>query len=248
MHRYHFERNRLKPRHRCFLCTEKAADKRRLKISRRALRAESLEQRQLLTGIWRGDAFFSDDSIAKPEDKTPFAPEPVNIVGGTAAHQGDWPWMVSLQDSFGHSCGGTLIAPDAVVTAAHCVDGSIANQTSIVINRANLQSSDGEEHKVSEIISHPEYNFFSNDADIAILKLETASTVTPIQIVRSSELELTEPGTDATILGWGLTSEFGTGTNVLRQAVVPIGVKRSREPSTILRWRNNRSHVGGRVS
>nr|XP_060483915.1 neutrophil elastase-like [Panthera onca] len=45
------------------------------------------------------------------------------IVGGRPARPHAWPFMVSLQLRGGHFCGGTLIAPNFVMSAAHCVDG-----------------------------------------------------------------------------------------------------------------------------
>ncbi|CAB1352675.1 unnamed protein product [Coregonus sp. 'balchen'] len=42
------------------------------------------------------------------------------IIGGSAANLGNWPWQVSLHFQGFHTCGGTLVAPDFVVTAAHC--------------------------------------------------------------------------------------------------------------------------------
>lgn len=51
----------------------------------------------------------------------------VRIVGGTEAPQGAWPWQAQLRAIYTSSdeqyCGGTLVAPQWLVTAAHCVTG-----------------------------------------------------------------------------------------------------------------------------
>ncbi|XP_070393998.1 transmembrane protease serine 3-like [Dermacentor albipictus] len=50
------------------------------------------------------------------------------IVGGRPAKQCEFPWQVSLQVNGYHICGGSIISPDTVVTAAHCLSGRIANK------------------------------------------------------------------------------------------------------------------------
>jgi trypsin len=54
------------------------------------------------------------------------------IVGGTAAASGEFPFIVSVQTSSGsHFCGGTLLDADTVITAGHCAEGQTASRIRI---------------------------------------------------------------------------------------------------------------------
>jgi trypsin len=71
-------------------------------------------------------------SAAIPQDPPPFIEDPstddADIVGGVAASQGDFPFIVSLQSSTGsHFCGGSLLNANTVLTAAHCTVGQTAS-------------------------------------------------------------------------------------------------------------------------
>lgn len=56
----------------------------------------------------------------------------VNIVGGTAAAAGEFPYIISLQTSSGsHFCGGALLNANTVITAAHCAEGQSASRLRI---------------------------------------------------------------------------------------------------------------------
>lgn len=57
--------------------------------------------------------------------KSSSAPSPpsARIVGGTVAENGAWPWQVSLQMRGYHVCGGSIIGPSWILSAAHCVYG-----------------------------------------------------------------------------------------------------------------------------
>ena len=43
------------------------------------------------------------------------------IVGGVTSEGGEWPWHISLQMKGTHVCGGSILSPSVIVTAAHCV-------------------------------------------------------------------------------------------------------------------------------
>ena len=191
----------------------------KLKRSHETIRRwfEPLETRNLLHGIGVIES-DQDQSEPKPEgDQRPLA-----IIGGQLADVDAWPWMVSLQNSRGHFCGGALVASDAVLTAAHCIVGESTDDVTAVIGRANLDSVTGESISAIEFIGHPDYDPESDEADIAVILLKTPATTAPIPWVQPDQLQLTEPGVDAVIMGWGTTIEDGNGVTDLRQATVPI--------------------------
>lgn len=151
------------------------------------------------------------------------------IVGGEPAAAGVWPWMVSLQDpASGHFCGGSLIASDLVVTAAHCVTdffGDVVAPSSMtaVLGLQKLSSNTGERFSIAEIVVHPNFNPFTLDSDIAVLVLDHASSATPIPYVRNADQSLFAPGQPATVIGWGqLDSNDFSLPDELQQVTVPF--------------------------
>ncbi|XP_076154116.1 serine protease 33-like isoform X2 [Alosa pseudoharengus] len=63
--------------------------------------------------------FFEAQAVSAQLDVCGQAPLNTRIGGGQDARAGAWPWQVSLHHG-DHSCGGSLIAKDWVITAAHC--------------------------------------------------------------------------------------------------------------------------------
>ena len=176
---------------------------------------ESLEHRRLLAAT---DAKLLEFLEAQSEEHGPQA-----IIGGTQSERGSSEWVVSVQDRFGHFCGGTLVAEDVVVTAAHCVEGVFASNLTAIVGRVDLsRSDDGESVSVSQIIVHPDYNARSNDSDIAVLRLSDPVSAAPIGYLTPDTASLADPGTQATVLGWGTTREGGASVTSLREVTVPI--------------------------
>ena len=153
-----------------------------------------------------------------------------SIVGGDETAS-TWPWMVYLDQGrqeidLGDNqyCGGTLIAPTWAMTAAHCITHESLDPliTTVVIGRhAKSDDTSGERIQAKRILVNPEYA--SRGDDVALIELERApENAQPVKIAGPAETGLWTDGTAATILGWGATSEGGSGSDVLKEAQVPI--------------------------
>mmetsp|Transcript_12537 Transcript_12537/g.27442 ORF Transcript_12537/g.27442 Transcript_12537/m.27442 type:complete len:520 (+) Transcript_12537:260-1819(+) len=123
------------------------------------------------------------------------------IIGGSQTQNGRYSYAVSLQDSLGHFCGGSLIAKDVVLTAAHCQGGSY----NVVVGRHDLTTNSGDSIPVKKEIPHPKYNDRTTDSDwnIVILSRPTTENVDLVQINSSGNSPST--GQDVTVMGWGDT-------------------------------------------
>ncbi|MFF8376609.1 S1 family peptidase [Streptomyces sp. NPDC015661] len=139
---------------------------------------------------------------------------PAPVVGGTRAAQGEFPWMVRL--SMG--CGGSLITPQVVLTAAHCVSGS-GNNTSITATAGvvDLQSSSAIKVKSTKVLQAPGYN--GQGKDWALIKL--ATPITSLANLKIAETTAYNSGT-FTVAGWGAAREGGSQQRYLLKANVPF--------------------------
>ncbi|KAK7190370.1 hypothetical protein DPSP01_011551 [Paraphaeosphaeria sporulosa] len=144
----------------------------------------------------------------------------VQIVGGSAATAGQFPYIVSIQVSGSHYCGGSLLNANTVITAAHCATRSASSYT---IRAGTLTwASGGVTSRVSQVIVNPAYS--GNNNDIAIFKLSTSiptsSTISYISLPSAGS----DPaaGSSSTVAGWGATTQGGSSPAALRYVTVPI--------------------------
>ena len=103
------------------------------------------------------------------------------MIGGTDATLGEWPWQAQLQVNGDFICGGSLISPTWVMTAAHCVkakDPSSYKVTLGDVHRDEIENSE-QEFGVKKIVVHPSYNIpVPINNDIALIQLTRAATKT----------------------------------------------------------------------
>ncbi|XP_056267658.1 transmembrane protease serine 2-like isoform X2 [Pseudoliparis swirei] len=146
------------------------------------------------------------------------------IVGGTEAANGAWPWQVSLQITGQHICGGSVISPDWILSAAHCFQKYSSPGTWTVHSGdvSLLQMINGK--TVNKIISHAKFNTETYVNDIALLKLdaplEFSRTVKPVCLPNTG-MHL-YAGSQAWITGWGALRSSGPSPDKLNQAQVTV--------------------------
>ncbi|MER5766408.1 S1 family serine peptidase [Streptomyces sp. NPDC001985] len=165
------------------------------------------------------------------------------VIGGYAARAADSPWVVALssRDRFGGTrggqfCGGVVVAPTKVMTAAHCLGRAVLGgevgdvpDLKVISGRTELASAEGRETAVTGSWVAPEYDASTNDSDLAVLTLAEALPASRVIPVAGAGDPAYEPGTSATVYGWGDTTGQGDYARSLRAAPVSVLSDRSCE-------------------
>ncbi|XP_075054110.1 chymotrypsin-like elastase family member 1 [Mixophyes fleayi] len=152
------------------------------------------------------------------------------VVGGSNAVANSWPWQVSLQyisgSSWYHTCGGSLIRVNRVLTAAHCVDRVATYR--VVLGDHNLSVNEGTEQviSVSAIRIHASWNTNNVAAgnDIAVLHLASSASLNnyvKLASLPASGVVLSN-NHNCILSGWGRLTTGGSLPSILQQAPLPV--------------------------
>ncbi|MFJ9739167.1 S1 family peptidase [Streptomyces sp. NPDC101166] len=156
------------------------------------------------------------------------------VVGGFPVDVSTSPWTVALssRDRFGGTrsgqfCGGVVVGPSAVLTAAHCMGQEVlgaprARDLKVVEGRTDLSTGAGREIAVKGVWVNPAYDTQSNSGDFAVLTLAQPLPQASVVAMAATGDPAYQPGTEALVYGWGDTTGGGSYPHSLRAARVHV--------------------------
>ncbi|XP_061785460.2 plasminogen isoform X1 [Nerophis lumbriciformis] len=143
------------------------------------------------------------------------------IVGGCVAKAHSWPWQISLRTNRGiHFCGGTLIDPRWVLTAAHCLESSKRPSAYMIIlgvHTERAQEASKQMRGLEKLVLGP------NGADIALLKLDRPAIINDkvLPACLPEKDYIVPSGAECYVTGWGETKGTG-GEGILKETGFPV--------------------------
>ncbi|MFI0982837.1 S1 family peptidase [Streptomyces sp. NPDC021093] len=158
------------------------------------------------------------------------------VIGGQTVRAADSPWVVAVssRDRFGgmragQFCGGVVVAPTKVVTAAHCLGRDVlgvplseVRDLKVIAGRGELRGPGGREIAVRRTWINPSYDLLSNSGDVAVLTLAVALPERHVIRMAAEGSRGEAPGTAATVYGWGDTTGAGAYATTLKSARVRV--------------------------
>lgn len=139
----------------------------------------------------------------------------MRVIGGTGASPTDYPWFAHIG---GSRCGGSLVSPEFILSAAHCLDSNIYQKA--IIGKYCKNSDNCGYYKemipVTDVYVHPDWDKSSND--MMLLKLEKRSIIEPVEMDFGSV-------SDNYIKGQGGLWTAGFGNTAVKSSTQPYRIQ-----------------------
>ncbi|MFG2298050.1 S1 family serine peptidase [Streptomyces sp. NPDC048603] len=175
-------------------------------------------------------------AAAIPLAQAPRAAADGVVIGGKAAKVADSPWVVALssRDRFGGTragqfCGGVIVGPTKVLTAAHCLGSQVlggpvesVRDLRVITGRTELRAAEGREIAVRGARVNPAYDAVTNAGDLAVLELGEAVPADHVLPLAAAGDPGYAAGSGASVYGWGDTTGFGDYAYGLRVSEVTV--------------------------
>ena len=183
---------------------------------------------------WIGAVVFMSLPLFPPvlRAEQVYSPDRREIARGENVHSGEFPFTVLVwqwtdrEEGRGYLCTGSLLEPDWVLTAAHCVldeEGEIEEVEDFEVLSGVEWNEFAAKATALKLIPHPRYShLILGTNDIALIQLETPLSGGTIQVLDSRQERRHAPsGTTSIAIGWGETEE-GERPDFLQKVSVPL--------------------------